>query len=71
MIEFPHLEVVFRILFIVLAIVLAYAIFDFKDGRTKMVNKVRLLTDAGVGHENRWAKKQIKNLIYVAITRAR
>lgn len=34
-----------------------WAVFEFADGKTKMLNKLRILTDAGVGYENRWADK--------------
>ena len=34
-----------------------WAIFEFQDGKTKLVNKLRLLTDAQVGYEKRWARK--------------
>jgi len=32
-----------------------FAIFKFKDGTTKQINKVRLLTDTGVEFSGRWA----------------
>lgn len=35
----------------------AWATFAFVDGRTKSLNKIRLLTDGGVGMEERWIKK--------------
>ena len=34
-----------------------WAVFAFADGKTKMINKIRMLTDAGVGYENRWVRK--------------
>ncbi len=34
-----------------------WAVFKFKDDKTKMVNKLRIKTDAGMGNTGRWAKK--------------
>lgn len=33
-----------------------WATFQFSDGKTKKVNKIRVKTDAGMGNEGRWAK---------------
>ncbi|MBN2357146.1 hypothetical protein JXO59_13600 [candidate division KSB1 bacterium] len=33
-----------------------YAIFKFKDGTDKTIDRVRLLTDTGVGYEQRWVR---------------
>jgi len=34
-----------------------YAIFRFADGKTKSINKVRLMTDTGVEMEDRWVRR--------------
>ena len=34
-----------------------FAVFAFADGDAKTVNKVRLMTDTGVGYSERWTKK--------------
>ncbi len=34
-----------------------YGVFQFADGKTKSINKVRLLTDTGVEMENRWVRR--------------
>jgi len=34
-----------------------WATFSFADGKTKMVNKIRIKTDAGMGNTGRWARK--------------
>jgi hypothetical protein len=34
-----------------------WGIFDFADGKTKMVNKLRLKTDAGMSNTGRWVRK--------------
>jgi len=34
-----------------------YAIFGFVDGSTKTVSRIRLMTDTGVGYEDRWVMR--------------
>jgi len=33
-----------------------YAVFEFADSQTKLISRIRLLTDTGVGFEERWTK---------------
>lgn len=35
----------------------SYAVFSFLDGNAKVISKIRLITDTGVGYSERWVKE--------------